>query len=136
MLILAIRVFGRRTLAMLSPVDLLIVMLLGSSVETGMVHGSTALRGGLVSAAVLLVLNRLLTLLMLGHPRLRNIVAGGPMVIVSNGRFVQEHLKRAGMTEEDALHALRERECGDPDEVRLAVLEPDGQVNVVFKEKV
>ena len=135
-LIVLIRFVGRRTLTELTPIDLLVVMLLGSSVETAMVHGSSALSAGFVSAAVLILLNRLLTMAMLKHPRLKNIVSGGPTVLVNNGRIIEENLKRAGLTESDVLQALRGRECGDPADVRLAVLEPDGEVNVVLKSDV
>src|SRR5271170_1769109 len=81
-LILAIRFVGRRTLSELTPIDLLVVMLLGSSVETAMVHGSSALRAGLVSAFVLLVMNRALAMLAERIPWLRKIVAGSPTVLM------------------------------------------------------
>ncbi len=133
-LILVIRFVGRHTLSQLTAMDLMIVMLLGSSVETSMIQGSTLLRCGLVAATVLLLMNRLLTLGMLRSKGLRNLVGGGPTILISNGHFVEEHLIRAGLTRADVMEALRERECGDPDDVRLAVMEPDGQVNVVLKE--
>ncbi|HWD37617.1 MAG TPA: YetF domain-containing protein [Fimbriimonas sp.] len=133
-LIVAMRALGRHPMAQLSPLDLVVVMLLGSAVETSMVHSSTALSGGVVAAVVLLALNRLLTFGMLKSKQFKNLVGGGPLVLVSNGRFVEEHLKRAGLTKADVEEALRQRECGDLNEVRLAVLEPDGQVNVVFAE--
>jgi len=130
-LILLMRFLGRQVLSQLSALDLLIVMLLGSSVETSMIHGSTLLRCGFVSATVLLVMNRLLTLGMLSSPRLRNLVAGGPIVLVNNGQFIEESLIRAGLTHEDVMAAIRDRECGDLSDVRLCVMEPDGEINVV-----
>ena len=132
--ILTMRLFGRHPLSQLSALDLVILMLLGSSVETSMVHASYALRGGFVSVAVLLILNRLFTFGMLRSKRFKNLVAGGPTILVYNGVMVDEHLKRTGLTHADVLEALREREFGDISEVKLAVLEPDGIVNVVPKE--
>lgn len=130
-LILLMRLAGRHTLSQLSPLDLLIVMLLGSSVETSMVHGSTLLRCGFVSATVLLASNRVLTIAMGKSRRFKHLVGGGPMILVSNGHLVEENLLRSGLTKADVLEALRERECGDVAEVRLAVMEPDGTINVL-----
>jgi uncharacterized membrane protein YcaP (DUF421 family) len=132
-LVATIRVFGRRTLSQLSTLDLLIVVLLGSAVETSMVQASTRFEGAFVSATVLLVLNKILAAAMLRSKKLRNFVGGGPTVLVNNGQVVDEHLIRAGISREDLLEACREREVGDLAEVRLAVMEPDGVINVVSK---
>jgi uncharacterized membrane protein YcaP (DUF421 family) len=132
-LIVAIRLIGRRSLGQLSAIDLLVLVLMGSAVETAMVKASTRLEAGFVSATVLLVMNKLLTLFMLRSKKLRNFVGGGPMLLVSDGKVVQEHLIRAGLTKQDLLEAMREREVGDIADVRLAVMEPDGVINVVAK---
>ncbi len=123
-LVVLIRIFGKHTTAQLSAIDLVIIMLLGSSVETSMVNGSSLLRAGFVSAALLIALNAF-----------RNVVCGGPTILVNKGTFVDEHLKRVGLTHADVLEALREREFGDLAEIRLAVLEADGTVNVIPESK-
>ena len=130
-LIVVIRIIGRRTLGQLSAIDLLVVVLLGSAVETSMVKASTRLEAGFVSGTVLLLLNKAITVGMLRSKRLRNLVGGGPTLLVNRGKIVEEHLIRAGITHEDLNEALREREVGDIAECRLAVMEPDGVINIV-----
>ncbi len=130
-IIVLLRAFGRHPLAQLGPMDLVILMVLGSSVETSMVHGSGLLRYGFLSATLLSVMNRALAAAMLRSKALKNLCGGGPMILVNHGQFVMEHLKRAGLTKADVMEALREREFGDLKQVRLAVLEPDGDVNVI-----
>lgn len=130
-LILAIRLIGRRSLAQLSALDLIVVILLGSAVETAMVQANTSIKAGLVSATVLLVVNRVVTLGMMKSKKLRHLVGGGPVLIVEHGRFVEERMWRVGLTEADVRAALRAREIGSIEEVRYAVLETDGRINVV-----
>src|SRR5229473_6522292 len=60
-LLVLLRLFGRRQLGQLTVIDLVVVLLLGSAVETAMIHGDVSLPAGLASAATLLVLNRILT---------------------------------------------------------------------------
>lgn len=129
--IVLLRVFGQRSMAQLGPTDLVILMLLGSAVETSMVHGSTGLKAGLLSAVTLIALNRLLNFAMLKSKRFKHLVSGGPTILINQGKFIEEHLKRVGLTKADVLEALREKEFGDIAEIRMAILEPDGEVNVI-----
>ena len=133
-LIVAIRLISRRQLGQLSALDLLILILLGSAVETAMVDASTSLKVGLVSAATLLVLNRVLTLAMLKSQRFSHLVGSGPLLLVHDGQFVEENLKRIGMTKQDVAEAIRERECASIRDLRYAVFEPNGEINIVYKE--
>jgi len=130
----AIRLFSRRQLGQLSAFDLLIIILLGSSVETAMVHADTSIRAGTVSASVLLLANYGISKLIRRSRRFGHICGAGPVLLVHDGEFVEEHLKRVGMTREDVLHALRQREFPDLSNVRFAVLEADGQVNVIPRD--
>ncbi len=137
LLILGLRLIGRRQLGQLSAVDLMIILLLGSAVETAMVSGNTTLPAGLVSAATLLGTNALLTGVLSRSRRLRHLVQGGPVLLVHNGHLVEEHLRKIGFTAADVMEALRERECAELKEVRFAVMETDGRINVVpMHEKV
>ncbi len=130
-LIAALRLLGRRQTGQLTVVDLTIIILLGSAVETAMIAGNTSLVAGLVSAATLLVANRVLALVLCRSKQLRHLVAGDPVLLVHNGQCVEEHLKRMGLLESEVLTAIRERGCGGLEEVRFAVLEVDGSINVV-----
>lgn len=134
-LVLAFRFLGQRQLGQMTAVDLAIILVLGSAVETAMVAGNTSLPAGLISAATLLVSNRLLTLALCRSRRWRHIVAGDPMLLVLRGHLLEEHLKRVGMTEADVMEALRERGVDCLDQVRMAVLELDGSVNVVTEDR-
>lgn len=130
-LIVAMKILSRRQLGQLNALDLLVMILLGSAVETAMVHGSTLLRAGFVSASTLLVANRLLSHVTSRSKRMRRFFSPGPVLLVHDGRFIEEHLNRMGLTHEDVLQAVRAREHADLAEIRFAILESDGEINVV-----
>ena len=50
---------------------------------------------------------------------------------MNRGQLVEEHLRRAGLTEQDVLEAIRAREADELKDVRYAVLEPDGLVRAL-----
>ncbi len=130
-LIVLLRLFGRRQLGQLTVIDLVVVLLLGSAVETAMIHGNVSLPAGFASAGTLLLMNRLLTAVFLRSERFCNLVGGGPVLLVHEGRPVEEHLRRVGMTHTDLEEALRARGYAGPAAVREAILETDGSVSVI-----
>jgi uncharacterized membrane protein YcaP (DUF421 family) len=130
-LILTLRVLGRRQMGQLTVLDLVILILLGSAVETAMIAGDTSLTAGLVSAATLLVANRALTRIVCRSRRLRRLIVGSPILLVHNGHFIEEHLKKAGLVDADVLEAIRERGYSGPEELMFAVMEIDGSINAV-----
>ena len=130
-LVIAVRLVGRRYLGQSTPIDLLFIILLGSSVETAMVRSSPSLKAGLVSAITLLILNRLLTGLLSKSKKWAHLVGSGPILLIHNGHFVEENLKKIGLTKEDVIHAMHAKECSSLRSVRYAVFEPNGEINVV-----
>jgi uncharacterized membrane protein YcaP (DUF421 family) len=130
-LILGFSLIGRRQISQITYVELAIVMILGSAVETAMVAGDTGLIAGLASASTLLVANRLLAILVTRSRWLRRRLIGGPLILVHDGAFVPENLRRVGLTEADVLEAMRERGFGGPAGVRYAIFEVDGSTSVV-----
>ncbi len=130
-LIACLSLLGRRQVAQITFVELVVVLILGSAVETAMVAGNTTLLAGLVSAATLLLANRLFTLALARWHWLRQLVIGGPVILVRDGAFISPNLARVGLTEADVEEAIRAHGFAGSKEVRYAVLEIDGSVGVV-----
>lgn len=134
-LVIALSRFGRRQAAQVTSIELIILAVLGSSVETAMVNGSTSLLAGLISASTLLVGNSVLAQLTRRSKRLRRFLLGGPVLLIHHGRILPHRLARVGLTEADVQAALRQRGYDSLDQIRFAVLEIDGSVGVVPRTK-
>jgi uncharacterized membrane protein YcaP (DUF421 family) len=52
-------------------------------------------------------------------------------MLINQGKVLEEHLTRAGLTTDELLQALREHGVPSVADVRLAVLEPDGAISVI-----
>ncbi len=122
---------GRSLMAGLTHFDYLIIALLGSAVETGLYHGSSTLSAGIASATTLIAADRLTSSLMNRWPRLRRLLTGAPVVLVHDGQFIPDHLRQVRLSEQDVLGEVRKRGYGKLDEVRLAVLERNGEIGVI-----
>ena len=133
-LILTLSLLGHRQMSELGITELVILMMLGSAVETALVSGDTSLQAGLVSAATLLLTNRLLLALVLRWKWLERIIVGRPILLVYNGRCLANRIREAGLSEDDVHEGMRERGYDDIQQVRLAVLEVDGQISVIARK--
>jgi uncharacterized membrane protein YcaP (DUF421 family) len=130
-LIFALSLLGHRQTAELNLTELVVLMVIGSSVETAMVAGDTSVLAGLTSATTLLVSNRALSALMERWGWLRRIVVGHPILLYYKGHFLPKRVRETGLTEDDVREGIRERGYDNLDQVRLVVLEIDGTISVV-----
>ena len=125
--------FGFRLTTELSILELIVVLMLGSAVETALIAGNKSLLAGIVSVSTLLILNRLFSMLFLRWKWLRRIFVGNPKLVYCHGRYIKKNIKQAGLTEEDILEGIRRRGYDDPDRVLYAVFEAGGKITVIPK---
>ncbi len=133
-LIFGLRLLGKRELGQLSVYDLVLIVVIANAVQNAMVGNDNSLGGGLTSAVVILLLNRMFTWMMVQHPGLQNWLIGQPVLIVRDGQMLREPMRKEGITPEHIMAAMREHGIGDLNNVQIAVLEVDGTISIVPKE--
>ena len=122
---------GRRTLGQLTPFDLVTLLLLSNVVQNAMIGPDLSLTGGLLGAAVLLGLDRLIA----QHPGFRRRLEREPVMLVYRGQVQAQQLRREGVSLAELEEAVREHGVGQLGNVETAVLEMDGTVSVIPKEQ-
>ncbi len=135
LLIIGISKIGGRLRSQIGFGELLIVALLGSSVETGLIAGDVSLAAGLVAMSTLLLTNWVLTKLLHRHPRLRGLIRGQPVVLFNRGEMFRRRMRSMGMDEDDLLEGIRMRGYEKFDQVKMIILEIDGSLSVIPKPK-
>jgi uncharacterized membrane protein YcaP (DUF421 family) len=130
-LLLGLRLAGKRELGQMTPFDLVVILLVANAVQNAMVGPDTSVTGGLIAAGVLIVGNYGVAEARERLPWLRRAVEGTPTLLINNGKFVAQHLRREGIDEDDVLMAIREHGVSDVGDVRMAVLETDGSISIV-----
>lgn len=131
-LLLMVRVSGRRTIGQFTPFDLLVVLLLSEAVSNSLTGGDESLVGGLIIALTLISLNMLVALLSSRSCKLSAVFDGTPVLLGRDGQFFDDVIKRCRITESDIEQALREADC-PRNEMRCAFLEADGKITIQTK---
>lgn len=129
-LLVLVRISGRRTVGQFTPFDLLVVMLLSESVSSALSAGENSVTGGLLAAVTLVVLNIGIALATSRNDRIKAMVEGCPVLMGRNGEFFPQVLRANRIPLTDALQALREADCNLKD-MKAAVLETDGRISIL-----
>lgn len=130
-LLVGIRLTGQRQLGQMSGFDLVLLLIIANAVQNAMVGPDTSLVGGLVAAGVLLFWHQVINRLRRSSRTFSRFLAGEGIILINDGVILEAHLHHAGVTQDELLQALREHGVPSIDQVRLAVLEPDGAVSVI-----
>jgi uncharacterized membrane protein YcaP (DUF421 family) len=130
---LLMRVVGRRELSSLEPFDLILLIVLGDSVQQGITQDDYSLTGALAIIAVFATLQVLVSWLNFRFPRLRPLLDGHPLVLVEDGKAIERNMKRERLTLDDVLEQARGQQIASLDEVQWAVLETSGEISFIKK---
>jgi uncharacterized membrane protein YcaP (DUF421 family) len=130
LLLVVIRLLGKRTVGNLTAFDMIIALVMGDVVGAA-IYGQVSLASGLTAVATLAALHYANSWLAFDRPGIGRILEGRPTLIVERGRFVRSGLRRERMSEADARAELRLEGIDDLAEVREARVETDGKVSVL-----
>ena len=131
LVLLGIRLTGKREVGQMTPFDLTLLLLLSNSVQNAMTGPDTSLLGGAVAALVLLTLNYLLAEVSGLNRRFRSVIQGSPTLLIHNGSLIAAHCAKEHVSVDEVHRALREHGVCSISEVALAVLEVDGSISVL-----
>lgn len=128
-----LRLAGKREIGQMTTFDLVVILVLANAVQNAMVGADTSLTAGLVAAATLLVVNRGMNALRTRLPWMARWFGALPTLLIEDGRFRSEAIRREEIGEDEIRMALREHGIEEPAQVSRAYLESDGTISVIPK---
>ncbi len=125
-LIVFLRLFGKRELAQLNPFDLVVLLSLSNTVQNAIIGNDNSVTGGIVGAFSLLAINWILMRILYANPKINKTLEGSSSTLITNGVPDRAEMKKQGLTDEDLLSVLHKQSFNTYEEVKLCVLEPNG----------
>ena len=129
-LILAMRLLGKRQIGQMEPSEFVVAMLVADLASIPMQNNSIPLVNGLVPILTVMGLELILSHLSLKSIRLRKLLCGKPVILIDNGKIIQENLRRTQVTLDELSGHLREKDVLDIQTVQYAILETNGNLSV------
>ena len=132
-ILVALRLTGKRQVGQLAPFDLVLLLVLSNAVQNSMNAGDNTVTAGVVLVLTLLALNGFVGWLTWRNKRLETVMEGKPQILIHNGVVDEPILKRERITHHELLSAIRSVGLMEINQVRLAILENTGRINVIAK---
>lgn len=130
---LVVRGTGKRSLAELTPLDLILIVVIGDLVQQGVTQEDMSVTGAMVAVSVFVVWTLSADALGRRWRGAAKLFAGQPMIVVREGNPIMESLKRERVTLEELKEAARMEGVADLADVQFAVLETDGRFSFVVR---
>ncbi len=125
------RALGRRELSTLQPFDLILLVVIGDLIQSGVTQNDLSVTGVILVLCTIGGMQVLISYLSFRFRRLRPILQGEPIVLVDNGQIIDRNMRRERLSRDDLAEKARMSEIASFDEIRWAVLETNGDISFI-----
>lgn len=129
-LIFVIRMMGKRQVGQMEPSEFVVTMLVANLAAIPMQDGAIPLFSGLVPILTVLAVELVIAWLSMCSVAIRRLFCGKPVILVQNGKIVEENLRAARMTLTELTGHLRQKDVLKYTDVQYAILETNGELSV------
>ena len=125
-LVLLLRLFGKRELAQLNPFDLVVLLSLSNTVQNAIIGDDNSVTGGVIGAFSLLGINWLVVRVLFRSPKLTRALEGRAAVLVHDGQMDRKALERESLSHEELIEVIHRQGFENVHDVKRCELEPNG----------
>jgi uncharacterized membrane protein YcaP (DUF421 family) len=133
MVLLMLRLAGKRQVGDLTPFDLTLLLLISEGAANAIRADENSITGAALVIAAMLVVNWAMGKLVTRFKTLDRLTEGRPQFLIRNGIVDYDAMHRESVTHNELLMALRANQCLSPHQAAYAVLETDGSISVCKK---
>lgn len=134
-LIVFLRVAGKRTLTKMNAFDFIMTFTIGSTLATTITSDDTTVSEGLSALAIIIFVQYAIAWLEVRSNWFQKLVKANPSVLFYDGDFRQEVMRKERITKVEVMAAMRYSGMHDPSQVKLVLMETDGQLSVIPKDE-
>jgi uncharacterized membrane protein YcaP (DUF421 family) len=124
---------GRRELSSLSPIDLVLLIVLGDAIQQGLTQDDYSVTGAVIAVSTIAAVQVLISYVSFRSKRARRVLEGEPIVIVQDGKLIERNMRRERLTEDEVAEEMRKQQIATVDGVAWGILESDGTMSFISK---
>jgi uncharacterized membrane protein YcaP (DUF421 family) len=129
------RVVGKRELGQMSAFELVLLVTMGDLIQQGVTQEDYSMTGAMLAVGTFTLLIVLFSYLSWRFPGSRKTLEGQPVVVVQDGRLREDAMRYERLPTSELLGAMREQGIEDVAEVKVGILEPDGNFSFFTDDK-
>jgi uncharacterized membrane protein YcaP (DUF421 family) len=131
--LILIRISGRRSFGIRTPLDNIIVISLGAILSRAIV-GASPFLPVVITCFIIVILHRFLGWLISRSERFSEILEGNKILLFSDGHFNRDKIRRALLCEEEIMQGVRKSALTDDlDKIDKIYIERNGEISAIKK---
>ena len=130
LLMLSVRLMGKRQIGQMEASEFVVAMLIADLAAVPMQDGSIPLFSGAVPLLTVLALEVVMSFFVMKSIRFRKFLCGKPVILIDNGKVMQQNLRSTRITMDELTSHLRQKDVLTIGDVQYAILETDGNLSV------
>jgi len=131
--IFVMRVMGRRELSSLSAIDLVLLIVLGDTIQQGLTQDDYSVTGAVIAVSTIGAVQVFASYLSFRSRSARRVLEGEPIVILQEGKLLERNLRRERLRPDEVAEEMRMQQIASFDDVQRAIVESNGQMSFVKK---
>jgi Predicted membrane protein len=133
-LLVVFRAFGKRSLSQITTFDFVMLLIVAETTQQALLGEDFSLTNCFLLICTLLVLDRVLSFFKMRSSWFESVSEGRPLIIIKDGKPLDDRLEKSGVEVEDVLAAARELQGLERlEQIKFAVLERSGQITIIPK---
>lgn len=134
-LLIIVRLSGRRTLAQMTAFDLVLVLICAETTQQALLADDFSITNAVILIVTLFTLDIGLSYVKEHWQLAEKVLDGVPTILVTEGKADERAIKRSRIDVDDIMHAAREKQGLERlDQIKFAVLEAGGDITIVPKQ--
>ena len=133
--VVLLRLSGNRTLSKMNSFDLVVTVAFGSTLSSILITKDIALAEGLLAITLLILLQFVITWLSVRSSTINALIKTAPTLLLKDGRMLDEAMARVRITKDEIRTAVRQQGSGGLEQIAAVVLETDGSLSVIPRDK-
>lgn len=131
LLIVAIRLMGKRQIGQLEVTDFVITLLISEIATLPVENPDIPLANAIIPMITLLTFEVVSSTILSRTPRLKNLFSARPGYLIRRGRLDQKEMLKNRISPDELMSELRQNGYTDLSEVAYAIIEQDGKMTVI-----
>ncbi len=135
-LLLVFAIAGKRSMAQMDTFDMVTLLIISEATQNALVGQNYSMTYSVIVIMTLVACTVFMAWIKSRSPRFEQVLQGGPLILVENGRLLRDRMKPAFVDEQDILtSARREHGLERLDQIKFAILETSGQISIIPKSQ-
>lgn len=131
-LVVVFRISGKRTLAEVTTFDFVLLLIISEATQQALLGDDFSVTMAFLVITTLVGIDVFFSLLQRRFTPVNRLMSGLPLVLVDNGKLLDERMKKVRVEESEILHSARQTHgLESMDQVKYAVLETSGGISII-----